>query len=102
MPHSIIRLEIQPGANKAFEKAFVESGMLSRPKAIDTAFEGKLLRCASEPSVYYVVATWSAPERYDEWQQRSREGADPAVLAIIDDLLIDPIPGRFFDVAASS
>jgi len=102
MAHSIIRLEIKPGLNEAFEKAFIGSGMLSRPKAIDPGFEGNLLRSVSEPAVYYVVATWSAPEHYDEWQRRSREGADPAALAIVDELLVDPVPGKLFELIASS
>jgi heme-degrading monooxygenase HmoA len=101
MPYSIIRLKIKPGQNEAFERAFIDAGMLSRPRTIDPLFEGKLMRCASDASVYCVIATWSAPERYAEWQAKSQEGVDPAAMVILNDTLIDPVPGKLFEVVAS-
>ena len=99
---SLIKLKILEGRNADFEAAFVKAGMLSRPKALDPAFEGELLRTVDDPSTYYVVAQWSSADAYAKWQATSADGADEAAMAVLAKLLVDPIPGKILDVVATS
>lgn len=99
---SIIRLVIREGRNADFEAAFLKAGMLSRPKDLDPAFEGELLRSVDDRATYHVIATWSSAEAYAKWQATSAEGADEAAMALLAEVLVDPVPGKMFDVVATS
>lgn len=99
---SVITLVIKPGANEQFEAAFAAAGMLTRPKAIDADFTGKLLRATDDPETYFVVATWSSPEAYAQWQRSSRDGADAGAIKVLDDVLVRAVPGKACDVVLTS
>lgn len=98
---SIIKLVIKPGRQQAFEEAFAATGMLTRPKEIDSAFSGELLRDLDAPETYYVVAAWSSREAYATWQATSRDGVDPQAMAVLDEVMVDPVPGRLFELVAA-
>ncbi len=98
---SIIKLVIKPGRTSDFETAFLATGMLTRPKDIDSAFSGELLRDIDAPETYYVIAAWSSREAYAAWQATSRDGVDADAMAVLDEVLLDPVPGRLFDLIAA-
>lgn len=98
---SIIKLVIKPGRNSEFESAFRAAGMLIRPKGIDSAFSGELLRDIDAPETYYVIAHWSSQDAYTTWQTTSRDGADADAKAVLDEVLVDPVPGRLFELIAA-
>lgn len=103
MPYkSVITLNIQPGKNEAFERAFVEAGMLSLPKDIDVSFEGELLQSTASPETYMVIATWASEAAYAEWQRTSATRADAEKMRVLSELLVDPVPGTLFVPVAES
>ena len=99
---SLIRFSVKPGRESDFEAAFEASGMLTRPLAIEGFLRAELLRSRATPAEYYVIGQWDSAEAYASWQKASLVGADARVTAGLLDTLVDPKPGRLFDVIASS
>lgn len=99
---SLIRFQVKPGMEAAFEAAFVKVGMLARPSRIDGFVDAELVRSVGEPVEYFVIGAWLTEQAYADWQAVSRDTADPEALAIMYAALVDPIPGRLFSTVARS
>ena len=74
---SIIWFKVRPGAETAFESAFDDAGMLTRPIQIDGFGGAELLRSTTSPDEYHVVCRWSSPAAYAAWHAISNDGAPP-------------------------
>ncbi len=96
---SVIRFQVKPGMEAAFEENFLNAGMLERPSAIAGFVSAELVRGAGE---YYVIGEWRTEQAYADWQAVSHTAADPAVIAAMRATLIDPAPGRLFTPVARS
>lgn len=93
---SIIRFQVRPGQEAAFEAAFIKAGMLTRPTAIAGFVKAELVRSLGEPVEYYVVGEWRTEQAYKDWQAVSGPEADPEALATMRATLIGHAPGRLF------
>ena len=93
---SIIWFKVRPGAETAFESAFNDAGMLTRPTRIAGFGGAELLRSTTASGEYYVVGTWSSPAAYAEWHAISNDGAPPEALARLIDVVAEHRPGQLF------
>jgi heme-degrading monooxygenase HmoA len=93
---SIVWFKVRPGAETAFESAFDDAGMLSRPTHIDGFGGAELLRSTTSPDEYYVVGTWSSPAAYAAWHAISNDGAPPEAMARLIDAIAEHRPGQLF------
>jgi heme-degrading monooxygenase HmoA len=100
--HSLIRFKVRPGQEAAFEKAFAETGMLSRPKAVAGFLGADLVRDEGAPGTYLVLGRWESADAYAEWQGMSAAGAPTEALRALGRTLIEPQPGRALPVVSSS
>ena len=91
---SIMWFKVRPGAETAFESAFNDAGMLTRPIQIDGFGGAELLRSTTAPGEYYVVGTWSSPAAYAAWRAISNDGAPPEALARLVDAIAEHRPGQ--------
>ena len=66
MIRSIIRLQVVPGQERAFEGQFRQRGVLKRAREAARMRTGELLRPV-EGGPYVVVATWDSAEDYQVW-----------------------------------
>ena len=74
---SIIWFKVRPGAETAFESAFDDAGMLTRPIQVDGFGGAELLLSTTSPDKYYVLGTWSSPAGYARWQAISTTAHRP-------------------------
>jgi len=63
---SVIRLQVVPGQERAFEDQFRQRGVLKRAREVARMRTGELLRPLAGGS-YVVVATWDSAEDYAVW-----------------------------------
>ena len=99
---SVIRFQVRPGMEQAFEAAFLKAGMLERPSVINGFVSAKLVRGIGEPNAYFVIGEWLTEQSYADWQAVSSSQADPAAVAAMRETLVDHAPGRLFAMVASS
>lgn len=99
---SLIRFQVKPGREPAFEAAFRESGMLSRPKGVPGFLGADLVRDDGAPGSYLVLGRWESAAAYAAWQARSAAGAPAGALRALGETLVDPQPGRALEVVQSS
>lgn len=93
---SVIRFQVKPGKEAAFEAAFDQCGMLRRPKKIAGFIDAELVRSIGEPIEYFVLGAWQSEQSYADWQAVARPEADPAAIAALDDTLVERKPGRLY------
>lgn len=67
MIRSIIRLQVVPGQERAFEGQFRQRGVLKRAREAARMRTGELLRPLADGGPYVVVATWDSAEDYQAW-----------------------------------
>ena len=99
---SIIRFQVRPGMEAAFEAAFAKAGMLKRPARIDGFVKADLVRSVGEPVEYYVVGEWRSERAYADWQAVSGPEADQEALAEMRACLAGHAPGRLFETVIRS
>lgn len=99
---SVIEFRVVPGQEAAFEQAFADAQMLTRPAAIDGFYGADLIHSLEDPSHYMVIGSWATMEAYEQWQAISVEGAPPEPLKRLVATLVDPRPGRLFVLAQTS
>lgn len=99
---SIIRFDVQPGAEAAFEEAFEKSGMLSRPKVIEGFCGAELVKSIEPPATYHVIGRWQSRQAYIDWQDVAAAQADPAAMTNLLQALVAPKPGKLFSTIATT
>ena len=99
---SVIEFRVIPGKEAAFERAFADAGMLTRPAAIAGYRGAELIQSLEDPTHYMVFGTWSTIEAYRQWQAVSIEQAPGEAINRLSATLRDTRPGRMFVVAQAS
>ena len=75
MMRAVIRFEVIPGAELAFETAFRDAGMFERPRVIEGFVSMELIKSVEDPTEYLVISTWKQQKDYRAWQAVSSSGA---------------------------
>jgi len=97
---SVIRFQVKPGRAPDFEAAFAETGMLTRPRAIEGFQGAELVKDLAGEGEYLVIGVWSDAESYRAWQAVSAAQAPREAMGRLLDTLVDPRPGRLYGVIA--
>lgn len=98
---SVMRFQVKPGREAAFEAALRRAGMLTRPAAVAGFIDAELSLSLSDPSEYLVLARWSSEASYRTWQEMALAEVDADALDDLLDTLVEPAPGRLFRVVES-
>ncbi|WP_374579620.1 antibiotic biosynthesis monooxygenase [Phenylobacterium sp.] len=98
---SVIRFRVKPGREADFEAAFGQTGMLTRPRAID-GFLGAELVAAESGGEYLVIGAWRDAEAYRAWQAVSAADAPREAMRALLDTLADPRPGAVYRIVSTS
>lgn len=64
---SLIEFTVHPGAETAFEAAYLEHGFLDRARKMPGFLSGEFLR-ASVGSSFWATALWASQADYEAWQ----------------------------------
>ncbi|MGB8857888.1 MAG: antibiotic biosynthesis monooxygenase family protein [Ilumatobacteraceae bacterium] len=91
---SIIWFRTKPGMGPEFEAAFIEAGMLARPRAVDGYLGAELLRSVAEHDEYYVIGRWASPTAYADWQAIASRDAPREALVRMSNALADHRAGQ--------
>ncbi len=95
---SIIRFKVKQGREQEFESAFKAGGNLTRPVELVGYIKAELVKCASDPSEYYVIGEWADAAAYAAWQEKGPSEAPAGTVERLMDVLVDFEPGKLFDV----
>ena len=102
MMRAVIRFQIQPGAEDAFEAAFKDAGMFERPQLIEGFVSMELIKSVEDSTEYLVISTWEQQKAYEAWQAISSVEAPREALKRLGDTLISPKPGKCYLVVGNS
>jgi len=91
---SVIWFRVKPGAQQAFESAFFDAGMLSRPEAVDGYLGAALHHSLDNDDEYFVIGEWSSPEAYASWHLLASADAPVEPLARMVDSLAESRRGQ--------
>ncbi len=91
---SVIWFQVKPGKQRAFEAAFFDAGMLTRPKQVDGYLGAELHHSVDNYDEYFVIGEWTSPEAYATWQSLSSETAPAEPLARLLDTMRDSRKGQ--------
>lgn len=64
---SLIEFNVHPGAETAFEAAYLKHGFLDRARAMPGFLSGEFLRSTDGPS-FWATALWASQANYEAWQ----------------------------------
>lgn len=65
---SFLEFNVLPGAENAFESAYLEHGFLDRARTMPGFLDGEFLR-SSTGSSYWAIALWASQAEYESWQR---------------------------------
>ncbi len=98
MIRAVISFQVKPGCEEAFEAAFNDAGMFTRPAQLDGFVSMELMRSDDDPTGYLVVSNWKSHEVYKKWQSISSREAPREALVRLGETLIDPQPGKTYAI----
>lgn len=98
---SLIHFVAKPGMGAAFQSAFRDCGMLSRPREIDGFVSAELRQSTTDPDHFVVLGFWQSAESYAAWGAVSRRGAPPEAMARLSATTHSVTKGELF-IAASA
>lgn len=89
---SLVWFKVKPGMNEEFELAFIDAGMLERPKLVPGFRFVHLHRSLMNDDEYFVLGEWDTEESYAEWQRRAQDGAPLDALRRLGATLVEHRP----------
>lgn len=100
--HSLIHFVAKPGMGQAFQEAFADCGMLTRPRQIEGFVDVELMQSAMNPDHFIVTGRWRSTDSYAAWGAVSQKEAPREALRRLSAAIDSVTTGELFTRLADS
>lgn len=102
MFHSLIHFVAKPGMSQAFQDAFADCGMLTRPRQIEGFVDVELMQSAMNPEHFVVTGRWRSQDAYAAWGAVAQKEAPREALRRLSAAVDSVTTGELFTWRADS
>lgn len=97
---SLIEFKVQPGAEEAFQAAYLQYGFLDRARIRPGFLSGEFLRKEGSTSTFWATALWQNAAVYKAWQNAYLDVFSPEEIQSLGQYLDSPPQGFVTEIVS--